>query len=301
MKRLQYVMILMITASLFASCSSTGWMSDDPYEDESYYGRRSNVSMDLFMQELSPFGQWVNMPRYGQVWITNERGFRPYYSGGRWADTRYGYTWVSDYKWGWAPFHYGKWGYDQFYGWFWVPGYDWSPAWVNWRYSNNYYGWSPYMVNGANEYNNWTFMDQRYMNDPRMRDRYLIGDQYRDLYRNSQPIDRPRINTNTYRQQQQQRDYQRDNEVYDRRSIYRDATPNTRSGVPSRDVIERPSRIEIDRNKVERLDRPAQIQQPQQSQRAASEIIRQNETREFKKELPQRERPAEIKKERENQ
>ena len=121
MKRLQYVLTVLMAAAMFASCSSTNSFSDDSYEDEPYYGRRSDVNMDMFMRELSPFGRWVNMPRYGQVWITNERGFRPYYTGGHWASTRFGSTWVSDYQWGWAPFHYGKWGYDAFYGWFWVP------------------------------------------------------------------------------------------------------------------------------------------------------------------------------------
>lgn len=297
MKRLHNVFTMLMTAAIFASCTSTNYLSDDSY-DESYYGRRSNVNMDMFMRELSPYGQWVSMPRYGQVWVSNERGFRPYYSGGHWSDTRYGYAWVSDYSWGWAPFHYGKWGYDQFYGWFWVPGYDWSPAWVDWRYNNNYYGWSPSMVNSYGN-NQWIFMDQRYLNDRRYYDRCLFGDQHPDVFRNSQPIERPRTNVTTYRQQQQQ---QNNNDVFDSRSrsIYRDATPTTRGGFPQREVIERPSRIErLDINKVERIERPAQVQQQQnqqQNQRPASEMIRQREERVQQKELPTRERPAEARK-----
>jgi hypothetical protein len=57
--------------------------------------------------------------------------------------TNYGWTWVSDYRWGWAPFHYGRWDYDNYYGWFWVPDNEWGPSWVTWRRANGYYGWSP--------------------------------------------------------------------------------------------------------------------------------------------------------------
>jgi len=28
-------------------------------------------------------------------------------------------------------------------GWVWVPGYEWAPAWVSWRYGDEYVGWAP--------------------------------------------------------------------------------------------------------------------------------------------------------------
>src|SRR5699024_5710501 len=84
-----------------------------------------------------------NNNRYGQVWIANERNFTPYETGGHWAHTDYGWTWVSDYEWGWAPFHYGRWDWEPGLGWYWVPGYDWGPAWVAWRDGGDYYGWAP--------------------------------------------------------------------------------------------------------------------------------------------------------------
>ena len=102
------------------------------------------VSYQDFYDELSPYGQWVNDPEYGNVWVPNEGGdFRPYGSRGRWAMTEYGNTWVSDDPWGWACYHYGRWTYNSYYGWLWVPGYEWAPAWVSWRYGGGYCGWAP--------------------------------------------------------------------------------------------------------------------------------------------------------------
>jgi hypothetical protein len=57
--------------------------------------------------------------------------------------TDYGWTWIAREPWGSIPFHYGRWGYDDDFGWFWVPGNVWGPAWVSWRWSNQYAGWAP--------------------------------------------------------------------------------------------------------------------------------------------------------------
>src|SRR5215831_14925386 len=55
--------------------------SDDYYDD---YGT-TNVSMDVFVGALSPYGRWVSSPSYGQVWICNTPGFVPYNTGGHWV------------------------------------------------------------------------------------------------------------------------------------------------------------------------------------------------------------------------
>ncbi len=102
------------------------------------------VSIQVFYDDMSPYGTWVDNPSYGYVWCPNAGGdFRPYYSGGHWAMTDYGWTWVSDYAWGWAPFHYGRWETDDTYGWVWIPETTWGPGWVDWSQSDGYYGWSP--------------------------------------------------------------------------------------------------------------------------------------------------------------
>jgi len=106
--------------------------------------QQSAASFQLFYDELSPYGMWVDYPNYGYVWIPNvDPGFSPYATNGRWIYTDDGWTWVSDYPWGWATFHYGRWDYDNAYGWLWVPDNEWGPAWVSWRRSPGYYGWAP--------------------------------------------------------------------------------------------------------------------------------------------------------------
>ena len=102
---------------------------------------QANISM--FQNELSPYGRWFNTPRFGQVWVYGDPAFRPYATDGHWDYTNYGWSWVSDFDWGWAPFHYGRWEYDSFYGWMWIPGYEWASAWVSWSQYNGYYGWAP--------------------------------------------------------------------------------------------------------------------------------------------------------------
>jgi len=104
----------------------------------------ATISVQTFYNELDPYGQWVDDPDYGYVWIPDAGpGFRPYYTRGHWVMTRYGSMWVSDYSWGWAPFHYGRWAYSSYYGWVWIPDTEWGPAWVSWRSSDDYYGWAP--------------------------------------------------------------------------------------------------------------------------------------------------------------
>ena len=123
-----------------------------------------SVSFQVFYDDLSPYGTWVNSPAYGYIWIPNaEAGFSPYATNGYWAYTDYGWTWVSNYSWGWAPFHYGRWYSDPMYGPCWIPGNEWGPGWVTWRYYDGYYGWASM---GPGSYyvpdNDWTFVQINY-------------------------------------------------------------------------------------------------------------------------------------------
>ena len=103
-----------------------------------------NLSFQVFYDELSPYGTWVDNYNYGYVWVPRvSHGFTPYGTNGYWVNTNMGWTWVSNYRWGWAPFHYGRWFYDDYYGWVWVPDNEWGPGWVVWRSWNGYYGWAP--------------------------------------------------------------------------------------------------------------------------------------------------------------
>ena len=143
-----------------------------------------DITFQDFYDELAPYGTWLNDPKYGDVWVPDAGAdFRPYATDGHWAETAYGNTWVSDFDWGWAPFHYGRWYFDDYYGWEWVPGYEWGPAWVDWRETNDYYGWAPMgpgvdidMAFGDN-YSvpdfYWTFAPQAYICSPLIYNYYV--------------------------------------------------------------------------------------------------------------------------------
>ncbi|WP_186756926.1 DUF6600 domain-containing protein [Echinicola salinicaeni] len=126
------------------------------------------VSFQVFYDQLSPHGDWVEDARYGYIWLPYvDQNFHPYGTNGHWVMTEYGNTWVSNYSWGWAPFHYGRWLYDDYYGWAWVPGYEWAPAWVSWRNGGGYYGWAPLGPNVSISVNigipsfHWVFVPHR--------------------------------------------------------------------------------------------------------------------------------------------
>jgi len=117
------------------------------------------MTYQVFYDNLSPYGTWINYPEYGQVWNPNTSDdFSPYLTNGHWTATTAGWTWVSGYRWGWAPFHYGRWHYDGRFGWLWIPGYEWSPAWVVWGTADDYYCWAPLMpnVNVTVVFNSWS-------------------------------------------------------------------------------------------------------------------------------------------------
>jgi hypothetical protein len=142
------------------------------------------VSMQVFYDQLSPYGSWVSYPNYGYVWMPNAgAGFSPYSTNGHWVFTNYGWTWVSDYPWGWAPFHYGRWYFDPMYGWIWVPDTVWAPAWVVWRSSPGYFGWAPLRPNvniniaiGSGFYvpnDWWVFVPGQYIASPNVYQYYV--------------------------------------------------------------------------------------------------------------------------------
>lgn len=166
------------------------------------------VSYQTFYDDLSPYGQWVNDPQYGNVWVPDVPGdFRPYYTRGYWVATEYGNTWVSDYPWGWAAFHYGRWTYNPFYGWVWIPGNTWGPAWVSWRWGGGYAGWAP-MGPGVslsmsignygcpNDW--WVFVGPQHLYSPRFHS-YWRGPRYNNTYiRNTTIINNTYNNTYVY-------------------------------------------------------------------------------------------------------
>jgi hypothetical protein len=128
--------ILTVGAMTFSACSN--------YVVREAYAQDTPVTLQVFYDQLDPYGMWVDFPTYGYVWIPDVPvEFSPYVSSGHWVYTHYGWTWHSYYRWGWAPFHYGRWHHDARYGWLWIPDTVWGPAWVVWRSGGGYCGWAP--------------------------------------------------------------------------------------------------------------------------------------------------------------
>ena len=109
-------------------------------------------ALTMFNADLAPYGQWIDDPRYGRIWVPNRNvvgtGFSPYVTAGHWAlDGDDNWVWASDYPFGDIVFHYGRWFYAADYGWAWVPGRTYAPSWVVWRTPTNssyaYTGWAP--------------------------------------------------------------------------------------------------------------------------------------------------------------
>ncbi|NIM89471.1 MAG: hypothetical protein GTO17_00810 [Candidatus Aminicenantes bacterium] len=174
----KYFWIILLSLFFTASCMMylPYWEEVPPEEPYDYYGE---LDTGFFYDYLSPYGSWIYYSPYGYVWTPYSPGYgwRPY-TRGHWVWTDYGWTWISDLRWGWACFHYGRWAWDRGLGWFWVPGTTWGPAWVTWRWSNTYIGWAPlppdigfvglrivslpYVL--PNTY--WIFIDGRYFMSP---------------------------------------------------------------------------------------------------------------------------------------
>jgi hypothetical protein len=97
-----------------------------------------------FYTALAPYGEWIELNDGMTVWQPSmmPRNWEPY-TIGRWEWTDDGWYWDSDEPFGYITYHYGRWYNDDYYGWIWVPDDQWAPAWVDWRYDDDYVGWAP--------------------------------------------------------------------------------------------------------------------------------------------------------------
>ena len=133
-----------------------------------------------FYTSLSPYGTWMEIGFGTPVWRPTimRRTWSPY-SQGQWIYTDYGWYWDSYESFGAIVYHYGRWYYDDYYGWIWIPDYEWAPAWVDWRYDDDYIGWaplSPYALFSINigihytydyyvPYNHWNYVKYNHFCD----------------------------------------------------------------------------------------------------------------------------------------
>jgi hypothetical protein len=114
--------------------------SDSRDQGEEQSDAAQYVSRDMVgYQDLDGYGQWVDEPSYGMVWVpVVAAGWAPYHFGyWNWI-APWGWTWIAHEHWGFAPSHYGRWVCTP-HGWGWVPGPRsdsppvYSPALVAWR------------------------------------------------------------------------------------------------------------------------------------------------------------------------
>jgi len=97
-------------------------------------------NVDVFYDQLDPYGTWYDDQTYGWVFSPSQSGYVPY-SNGHWKYTDAGLLWVSADPFGWATDHYGRWIWNN--RWVWAPDTTWGPSWVNWRQGDGVVGWSP--------------------------------------------------------------------------------------------------------------------------------------------------------------
>ncbi len=112
-----------------------------------------------YVNELSYYGSWRQVPDYGWVWRPVYYGSWGPYVNGYWSWCRSGWVWVSNDPWGWAPYHYGRWDFIVDTGWVWIPGRVWSGAWVSFAVGTSHIGWCP-----LNYYNRPVFQDAAIFN-----------------------------------------------------------------------------------------------------------------------------------------
>src|SRR3989442_12946515 len=63
-------------------------------------------SVDVFYDQLSPYGVFVDDGRYGRVFIPEQTDFVPY-TVGHWEYTDLGFVWISTEPFSWPTSHYG--------------------------------------------------------------------------------------------------------------------------------------------------------------------------------------------------
>jgi hypothetical protein len=207
MKKLLCLALTLI-AFVLHGCGPTSIVVESPAPAPAPPPPPPAVSYQSFYDALSPYGQWINNPDYGYVWMpTVAPDFTPYGSNGHWVYTDEGWTWDSDYPWGWAAFHYGRWFFEDGYGWMWIPGNEWAPAWVSWRRSPDYYGWAPLgpqvsiSASYGGSYNPpphyWHFVPQQYVARPQVNNYFVSEQQNVTIVRNTTIIRNTTINNTT--------------------------------------------------------------------------------------------------------
>ena len=161
LEKSKLALLLIPLIFLFANLSSA------QVNENSNNGNNDTITLRTLHNELDTAGEWIKIDKseldpesvdptdtvYVDEDVDVEYVWRPHYSvadddwnpynNGQWVWCDVGWTWVSDYTWGWLPYHYGRWWCSPVWGWVWSPGYTWAPCWVSWYWYGGYYGWYP--------------------------------------------------------------------------------------------------------------------------------------------------------------
>ncbi len=164
---------------------------NEKVEAKNYQG---GIGFNYFYSSLSPHGRWIEIDDGLVVWkprIHNHH-WQPY-DRGTWIWTNDGWYWDSYEPFGYIVYHYGRWHYDNYYGWIWVPDYQWAPAWVEWRYDDDYIGWAPlpayavfnthsgihFSLNFSFPFHHWHFLKYKHFGHQHAYN-YYVGPQYKE-------------------------------------------------------------------------------------------------------------------------
>jgi hypothetical protein len=125
-------------------CTTVEWSST--WQTHYNAGVQAVIAEPIFHDEVAPYGQWIDTA-YGRVWRPDSTivgaDFVPYASGGQWVSTRQGWSFESEYPFGWVTFHYGRWFRHPNWGWVWLPAETWGPSWVEFRTGDGVIAWAP--------------------------------------------------------------------------------------------------------------------------------------------------------------
>ena len=154
-------------------------------------GGEAVASVDVFYDQLSPYGAWAADDRFGQVFIPAEANFVPY-TNGHWAYTDAGMVWVSAEPYAWATTHYGRWmHHDGYNRWVWIPDTTWGPSWVDWRETDGEFGWAPLLPDGVEApIEAWHFCPPERVFETDVVRYYEPRERVRTIYREARPIER---------------------------------------------------------------------------------------------------------------
>lgn len=122
---------------------------DDRFE-RAYSQSYRHTSEDIIgVEDLAEYGRWEDIPEYGYAWTPSRlaAGWAPFNDGRWYWQDPWGWSWISNDRWGYATSHYGRWTPHRS-RWYWVPARPrtrvrYAPAVVEFVRVRDHVGWFP--------------------------------------------------------------------------------------------------------------------------------------------------------------